>query len=1023
MKKLYKAHSFLYRRPLRSNNELDKADNWDEFKRIIQDNDVFKEQLLIANKKVYETLNKNNLEDKKDLGKKARNFNETIYNYWNRSCNRCTPFGLFSLVGLGEFSNSNDINLIGSEEDIVKGISIDFKWLVKYILLLEQKFLTNLKYTLNNAIYKLGERETLLYCIDEDNNEEASIASTDLFKLIKSCCKSSYVHYNQIIDLILKEYGEEYKNLAERYVKSLISNKILVSEIMISPLDKDPLKSVYNIISSIKGANDDIEFLEKVFEKIKKYESRDIGSGIEEFIDIENFMKEKLDIDKVLQVDLMDKSTIKLPMSSKNDIEEFASFLQHINNYPATNDLEIYKLRFLEKYGTDQLVSLTELLDPGIGLGAPENYKNPPNEYFEYMGEKSTLSTDAEISYLAMYEKALNENKSIQLEEYLNYVNDGSIYKKISPSLELYFKIFKAEQNSNILLSLTNIVGCNNAGSSFGRFANKFTEIDKKFKELIGYDNNQYEHDVVEVTLIPENKSEANVMRGVNHRNYELSLYCNTNNDINKVDLEKIYIGIDNNRFFALDIEKKQKLIFKKTNMYNVDLICNEIKFLLEISNDFIEWYRFPWLEAYNHMRYIPEIRYKNIVVSPKQWNLYIHEINNIESNDYNEIEKEILDHFKERGISTRILLSMADNEILFDLEKPTDLYIFTITIKRYFNQFGKGAIIKLFNANKELGFLQDCYGNSYSVEVVVPLIKDVRDVNKEEAIKSIPYKRIPNVIRKSFPFEKWLYLKIYMKKSRQDEFIVNEINNLVYLESKQAMLDYFYVRYEDPKPHLRLRIRGNSLDLTSLYFEKLTYLKDLIKQGVISDFSIETYDQEIERYGGQELFQHIQGLFIKDSKLSISLLEKVLSNSSSYSKEIILCGLNIFYLELFYYEFEELKNFFNILGISGVSKESSLKNKQNIFVTNILENKLYIEDDVIEIINSIKNNISEVVQLIDKKMNMVEKAKIVDSIIHMGSNRFYGIDRKKEVEAMEIAKVTMFKKYYLNRSKDGSDK
>lgn len=52
MKKLYIAHSFLYRRPLRSNNELDKSDNWDEFKRIIQDNDVFKEQLLIANKKL-----------------------------------------------------------------------------------------------------------------------------------------------------------------------------------------------------------------------------------------------------------------------------------------------------------------------------------------------------------------------------------------------------------------------------------------------------------------------------------------------------------------------------------------------------------------------------------------------------------------------------------------------------------------------------------------------------------------------------------------------------------------------------------------------------------------------------------------------------------------------------------------------------------------------------------------------------------------------------------------------------------
>lgn len=1027
MKNIFDAQSFMYRRPIKGISGLKNKNNWEILSHYIKQDNVFLEQLLVANEQVFNISDKLNLSNTGIANKKERDIKETMFNYLNRSYTRATPFGLFSAVGLGNFEKiytKNDVD--NNLEQIQKSVSVDFNWLEKYILFLEKKYYNQLRFSLNNSSYKNGDKICLLYCIDEDNNDEINISYTKLFDIIKNLCQGRYVLYNDILNVIIKEYGENYIEPAEIYMKTMIENRFLISEIMISPLNKEPLKVLVDKLKN-SSIREEVIFVENLMKSIERYKQARIGHGISSYKDVETIMSKKINSDKYIQVDIFNEQVITLPEETKKEIEEFASFLNYISNKKRVNSLDKYKERFIEKYGIEQIVSLTELFDGCVGLGAPENYDKPLNEYFEYMGDNQHITTGEKTIFNQLYENALKSNSSIYLDECKNLFSDDINLDKVTPSMELYFKLYRKTGCLKPQLCLNNIIGCNNIGSSFGRFANRFKKIDKLYKELVEKDNRQYEEDfnIVEISLIPENKSEANVMRTINYREYELSLYCTkTDDDKKSVELENIYIGVENNNFFAVDVNTGKKLIFKKTNMYNNDLVCNEIKFLLEISNNYIEWYSFPWLKAYENMNYIPKIKYKDIILSNKQWNLNINDIVGIDSDDYEIIQKSIIDYFEKMNMSSLFLLSMADNEILFDLSKKTDLEVLSISFKKYHRKYGERAIVKIFDYI-EAQFFKDSRNDYFSGEIVVPLLKKQIGNNKNSLhFKNTFHKRISTKERQIQPFDGWLYFKIYMKSCREDEFIVNELSNLIKKENQENSIDYFFVRYEDPKPHLRIRLKGDRDELLKHYCTILPFLEELIDRCFISEFIICSYDQEIERYGGNDLFNMVQSLFINDARLVESLLKRVYDLELDGEKEIISCVLNCSYLMEFYNDFSSLKTFFDIIGINGVSKDSSIKSQKNNFIEQIFSNKRGITGLVIEKFEILKEDIRKINEYMGQiNISELKKAKIVDSIIHMNNNRFYGIDRKKESEIMEIARAILFKKHYGSGGKNGTNK
>lgn len=129
--------------------------------------------------------------------------------------------------------------------------------------------------------------------------------------------------------------------------------------------------------------------------------------------------------------------------------------------------------------------------------------------------------------------------------------------------------------------------------------------------------------------------------------------------------------------------------------------------------------------------------------------------------------------------------------------------------------------------------------------------------------------------IRKFNPGTEWVFIKIYSGIKTSDIVLEEAIIPLVhYLDENNLIHKWFFIRYHDPKSHLRLRLH---LKDNNHYGSAIKAINDKIKifidSGEISSINIDSYKREIERYG-QETIEFAEELFHQSSKLILNFLD-----------------------------------------------------------------------------------------------------------------------------------------------------
>lgn len=127
---------------------------------------------------------------------------------------------------------------------------------------------------------------------------------------------------------------------------------------------------------------------------------------------------------------------------------------------------------------------------------------------------------------------------------------------------------------------------------------------------------------------------------------------------------------------------------------------------------------------------------------------------------------------------------------------------------------------------------------------------------------------------RKFAPGTEWLYLKVYTGVKTSDLILEETIQPLIeYLRTNNYILKWFFIRYHDPKPHLRVRFCLNNTEDYITVLNKINEeLLEFTDSGEISNISIETYSREIERYG-QNTIEEAEILFHKNSEFTLLCL------------------------------------------------------------------------------------------------------------------------------------------------------
>ncbi|HEX4034781.1 MAG TPA: lantibiotic dehydratase [Solirubrobacteraceae bacterium] len=138
--------------------------------------------------------------------------------------------------------------------------------------------------------------------------------------------------------------------------------------------------------------------------------------------------------------------------------------------------------------------------------------------------------------------------------------------------------------------------------------------------------------------------------------------------------------------------------------------------------------------------------------------------------------------------------------------------------------------------------------------------------------------KRPVNESRRRFaPGSEWLYANLYGPKMAADRVLVEHVGPIARELAERRIADrWFFVRYADPAPHLRVRFRGRPQELLAQALPALSRsAASAVSDGLLYRISFDTYEREIERYGGLEGVELMERIAENDSNAVIEILAR----------------------------------------------------------------------------------------------------------------------------------------------------
>lgn len=247
---------------------------------------------------------------------------------------------------------------------------------------------------------------------------------------------------------------------------------------------------------------------------------------------------------------------------------------------------------------------------------------------------------------------------------------------------------------------------------------------------------------------------------------------------------------------------------------------------------------------------------------------------------------------------------------------------------------------------------------------------------------------------------DEWFYVKIYCGYETADLILFNFIKPLITQLKKDKIIDlWFFIRYNDPESHLRLRFHLTNIEKIGLliqYFNQ--YCSSCIENNYTWKIQIDTYTRETERYNSID-YTLTEKIFYYDSEMIMEYLNY--RNELNDKEKIIFSCLSIIH-------------FLNVLELSIFRKREIISNMLLGYIEEhnadkfILKKMNLVWHDIENLLNDFAKNfkIEKILSLKDVSIGKLSleannlSLNYISSHIHMMINRQFQ-SRQREYETL----------------------
>ncbi len=854
--------------PAKHSSAYDQID----FQSILAD-PFFRAALYLASPALYGSLSRNR-SDGSDLNEKQR---LTILRYFNRFCFRPTPFGLFSSVSVIRWGSETRLGFDGFKGFRVM-VNPDRAYVARLGAVLSAKLPEGQNLLVANpTIYRaLDEYRFIRTLVDpEIIHREYLLQSTEFSRLLKELlffCQTGKT-VQQLVTMLETNAGCSAEE-ARDYVEFL----------------KDAQLLVHALRENITGES----YLQVLTQKLKMAGLAPSGSSI--FSETFKIAGDLREINEALFQETNHRLTALLPRNTgpapqqhqlnviltrhidggkldtglQNGISDGLFALNALCPAERIPEMERF-IKGFKQHFEGRSVPLMTVLDPELGIGYQQQETEKDNPLLESLHIYPKSSEGQLISWSPAHQYLLDrwhtgqEGKTavIDLEEdELLSIREASA-KNQPMGLSVLFRTWGK------MIYLESAGGVN-APALIGRFTVTDPEIRQAAREMALAQERANPHILFAEILHLSGPHTDNVNQRENIWSWDLPLTASsTQGPASQIPLSDVLVSVEQDQVVLRSASRGKAIMPRLTSAYNHTL--NKLplfRFLADIPYQFgrsdlsLDLRRFfPGLSFY------PRVKFRDTILSAATWILSGPDLSEIRNAPKAGFYAAFQALRLKKGLPGTFAFTEGDQQLVIHAEKHEDIELF----KNIIGQKDRVLVKECFTEASARGQARDFDGRYYTSQFNA-FVLPADPVNLPALKKDSPV--TAKQPRKYIPGSEWLYLKIYSPKIGAGKLLLRVLPLLRKRYSHGPIRKWFFIRYEDHAPHIRLRMQIDPLNVTEILFAFKTQLEDRIHHHVLREYQIDVYTRELERYSAGGI-ENTETHFWASSELVVKFLKR----------------------------------------------------------------------------------------------------------------------------------------------------
>lgn len=654
----------------------------------------------------------------------------------------------------------------------------------------------------------------------------------------------------------------------------LVANDLLVTDLHV-PLDgSDPMDHLLRTLARC-DATSEVAALRTALGDIADACARlDVGS--EDLATVRSSLNALMTHDTPLHVDTRLNTRVQIGEKVRQACEDAAEVLVRLTpSATGTVALRSFRQRFLERFGTAQLVPVSDLLDDAVGLGAPEGYQWPVAGAGKGKDGRDGLNR-RDVHLAALLSTTLQAGRrELRLTsediEALEY-RDGT-----PRGMDLYFGLLAASPEAVDAGAFTLVVSPNPGSPEAGTTAARFAHLWGDGGDLSHQreDHLLQRHpgaSLLDIAFAPRAARAANLMNVRGPATMRVAPGLPTGR-IPTVSLDDLLVGATGERLYLLDRRTGGEVLPTTTSMVNMESQApNVARFLWELGFEGQRvWTGWDW-GLCSHLPFLPRVSHgENLVLSPATWK--VDQIRHVLAGSPAAEHAAIWARWAaEQGVPRHVSLLSSDQRLDVDTEVPWHVALLL-------DEIGRDPAVVIqesFAAPTDIGWFE-VDGVPAPCELVASfgsrLPADAHGAHRTASRLPVTAPQQDDRLVHGLA-SSWVSLHVGVPRKWHDHVVRVELPRLL-AELNGRIDSWFFVRYSEPQgPCLRIRLHtAHDEDWPVTVRASAAWAARLRETGLSAWNAFREYEPEVARYGGLEALPAAEDLFCADSSAVPRLL------------------------------------------------------------------------------------------------------------------------------------------------------